>query len=104
MLSSFFIVSFFAVLAFLVFLVSSFFIESFFIGSSFFIVSCLVSSYCIESWLLDRAKAAIEAAKINASVRLLRIFFMVFSLEVSIELRSHGRFCTCWLKRDEPGV
>jgi hypothetical protein len=34
---------------------------------------------------VDWAKAAIEAAKIQASVKLLNIFFMIFSLEVSIE-------------------
>jgi len=39
----------------------------------------------MESWLVDWAKAAIEAAKIQASVTLVNIFFMVFSFEVSSE-------------------
>jgi hypothetical protein len=103
MLLSFFIASF---LAFLVFLLSSFFIESFFIESSFiessfFIESCLVSSCFIESWLVDWAKAAIETAKVQTSVKLLNIFFMVFSLEVSIEF-GHPAGWTCGLRWDEP--
>src|SRR5580700_10142678 len=89
MLSSFFIWSFLA--TFLSFFISSFFIESFCIESSFFIWSCLESSCFIESWLVDWAKAAIEAAKIQASVKLLNIFFMVFLLGGEYRVRLSGR-------------
>jgi hypothetical protein len=50
-----------------------------------------VSSCFIESWLVDWAKAAIEAAKIQASVKLLNIFFMVFLLGGEYRIRSSGR-------------
>jgi len=45
----------------------------------------LESSCFIESWLVDWAKAAMDAAKMQARVKLLNVFFMVFSLEVRID-------------------
>src|ERR1700675_1237052 len=80
MLSSFFIVSF---LAFLVFLVS-FFMESFFIESSFFMESCWEGSCFMESFFISSwAKKESEAAKIHASAKLPKIFFIRFSWKKS---------------------